>query len=203
MKCKQPMLSTIEIKTIIDHEFYANEFSGLTEVLDYDDIKIYECVFKQVILHNSTIVHSDLMDVIFENCDCSNMDFSKNIFHRVVFKNCRMTGIDFTDCSFSDCQFLNCKLNLSNFSASHLKNCRFIESDASESRFVQTSFKNIEINHMNFNEAEFFHTSLKQLDFSTSEIYGISVTPESLKGIIVNEYQALALSKLLGIIIKE
>ena len=92
-----------------------------------------------------------------------------------------------SDCSFVDCQFINCKLNLSNFSASHLKNCRFIESDASESRFVQTSFKNIEMNHMNFNEAEFFHTSLKQLDFSTSEIYGISVTPESLKGIIVNE----------------
>ena len=74
MKCKQPMISNLEVKNTVDHEFYANEFNGLIETLDYDDIKIYECVFKQVILSNSSIVHSDFMDVIFENCDCSNID---------------------------------------------------------------------------------------------------------------------------------
>ena len=40
-------------------------------------------------------------------------------------------------------------------------------------------------------------------DFSNSDIYGISLTSDCLKGIIVNEYQGLALSKILGIIIKE
>ena len=98
---------------------------------------------------------------------------------------------------------MNSKINLSNFSGSNIKNCIFKDCDCSSSRFVTTKFKDVEFNNMNFNESEFFHTSLNKLDFSNSEIYGISITPDCLKGIIVNEYQALSLSKLLGIIIKE
>ena len=35
------MISNLENKNTIDHEFYANEFNGLIETLNYDDIKIY------------------------------------------------------------------------------------------------------------------------------------------------------------------
>ena len=114
-----------------------------------------------------------------------------------------MTGLDFTDCTLVDCQFISSKCNLSNFSGANIKNSCFKECDCSSSRFVTTKFKDIEFNKINFNESEFFHSSLNKLDFSNSDIYGISITPDCLKGIIVNEYQALSLSKLLGIIIKE
>lgn len=43
---------------------------------------------------------------------------------------------------------------------------------------------------------------LKGMDFSDSEIDGIGVMCEDIKGLAVNEYQAMGLAKLLGIIIK-
>lgn len=47
-----------------------------------------------------------------------------------------------------------------------------------------------------------FRTNLKGIDFSTCNIDGIVVDREDLKGVIVNQFQAVELSKLLGIIIK-
>ena len=43
---------------------------------------------------------------------------------------------------------------------------------------------------------------LKGIDFSDSEIDGIGVLAQDIKGMTVNEYQAMGLAKLLGIIIK-
>ena len=202
MKIKQPILKHIELKTSID-DFISSEYHSLIESIQEEDIKMNECIMKNCRFINSQIILSDLMDILFENCDLSNLDFSKSVFHRVIFKNCRMTGLDFTDCTLVDCQFIGSKCNLGNFSGSSIKNTIFKECDCSSTRFVNTKFKDIELNEVNFNESEFIHTSLNKLDFSNSDIHGISITPDSLKGIIVNEFQALSLSKLLGIVIKK
>ena len=47
-----------------------------------------------------------------------------------------------------------------------------------------------------------FRTNLRGIDVSTCNIDGIVVDKEDLKGIIVNQFQAVELSKLLGIIVK-
>jgi len=47
-----------------------------------------------------------------------------------------------------------------------------------------------------------FNTSLNNIDFSSCEIQGIGVNIKDLKGLKVNDIQALELSKILGIIIK-
>ena len=47
-----------------------------------------------------------------------------------------------------------------------------------------------------------FRTNLKGIDFSTSNIDGIIIDKEDLKGLIVNQFQAVELSKLLGIVVK-
>ena len=54
----------------------------------------------------------------------------------------------------------------------------------------------------NLYKAQLFRTNLKDIDFRTCNIEGIIVGQEDLKGMIVNDFQAVELSKLLGIIIK-
>ena len=49
---------------------------------------------------------------------------------------------------------------------------------------------------------QLFKTSLSGIDFSTCDITGIVVLPQDLRGVIVDEYQAMELSKLLGIVVK-
>ena len=45
-------------------------------------------------------------------------------------------------------------------------------------------------------------TNLKNIDFRTCNIEGITVNKDDLNGLIVNDFQAIELSKLLGIIVK-
>ena len=51
--------------------------------------------------------------------------------------------------------------------------------------------------------SEIFNTKLKGIDFSTSNIQGVSFNLDNLKGCKLNTYQAIDISKLLGIIIKD
>ena len=58
-----------------------------------------------------------------------------------------------------------------------------------------------QVNECKFIITNFFNTKLEGIDFSTSNIDGIIVSDnfKELKGIKVNEIQAIELSKLIGI----
>ena len=119
-KCKAPKISYLEEKTCIKGDFINSEYQHLEGFFQFEFIKIDECLFKNVIFKGSSIIKSDFMDVIFENCDCSNMKFSNSSFHRVIFKSCRMIGCDFTDTYLSDVQFLSTRAQFINFSGSKI-----------------------------------------------------------------------------------
>ena len=66
----------------------------------------------------------------------------------------------------------------------------------------EVTWKNIAFSECNLNKSELVRTKLKGIDFSTCELNGITVNISDLNGAIVNEFQALELSKLLGLKIK-
>ena len=51
--------------------------------------------------------------------------------------------------------------------------------------------KNTKFNECDLYKAQMFRTNLKGIDFSTCNIDGIVVEREDLKGIIVNQFQAV------------
>ena len=51
--------------------------------------------------------------------------------------------------------------------------------------------------------ADFRETKLNQVDFSTCDISEIMVNIEDLRGLIVTSYQAITLSTILGLKIKD
>lgn len=60
----------------------------------------------------------------------------------------------------------------------------------------------MDIDSCDFTGAEFYAATMKGLDFSTSRIDGILVSANDLRGVIVNEEQAVACAKLFGIVVK-
>ena len=66
----------------------------------------------------------------------------------------------------------------------------------------EVTWKNIAFLECDLNKSELVRTKLKGIDFSTCEFNGITVNISDLNGAIVNEFQALELSKLLGLKIK-
>ena len=72
-----------------------------------------------------------------------------------------------------------------------------------EVSFNEVTWKYLTFDRCTFSQTEFLHTSLKQLDFTSSDISGILLDPSSVRGMIVTSYQAITLSRLLGIVIQD
>ncbi len=89
-----------------------------------------------------------------------------------------------------------------NFSNSNLKKTKIEGTNLSNSNMSETKLKNIILNENNLRQAQLFKTNLNKIDFRTCDIEGITVDIGDLKGMIVNEFQAINLAKLLGIVIK-
>jgi uncharacterized protein YjbI with pentapeptide repeats len=96
----------------------------------------------------------------------------------------------------------NSNFRYSNFSMSKIKEFILEENDLANSYFQECEMKNTYISKSDFINTQFFRTKLNKIDFSDSNIEGIVVAMEDVKGMIVSEFQALELSKLLGINIK-
>ena len=60
----------------------------------------------------------------------------------------------------------------------------------------------MELNDVDFEGTEFYSTSLAGLDLTKSNISGILVEPDMIRGVIVNNDQAIDFINLLGIVIK-
>ena len=63
--------------------------------------------------------------------------------------------------------------------------------------------KNIIYNKADLAQAQIFKTSLKDIDLSNSNIEGIAVSIEDIKGAIINQFQAIDIMYLLGVKIKQ
>ena len=70
------------------------------------------------------------------------------------------------------------------------------------SSISEVKLKNVNFKENDFENSQLFRTNLKSIDFRTCNIGGIIVGLEDIKGMIVNNMQAIQLSKLLGIVIK-
>lgn len=100
-------------------------------------------------------------------------------------------------------QYIECNLHYANFSGSRYKQTIYKKCDIGSSSFIQCGFKKTLFEHCSLVDSEFYNTSLDGMNFATSEIDGIGVTQDLLKGAIVSTDQALQLVKLLGLIVDE
>lgn len=86
-----------------------------------------------------------------------------------------------------------------NFSEANFRDVKMENTNLQSSSMNEVSWKNIIFLECDLNKSELVRTKLKGIDFSTCEFNGITVNISDLNGAIVNEFQALELSKLLGL----
>ena len=68
-----------------------------------------------------------------------------------------------------------------------------------ESSFYKIKQKKLQLNNCNLESLDVFETNLEGIDIRTCNINHIKIDIPSMKGLIVNETQALALAKFLQI----
>ena len=76
------------------------------------------------------------------------------------------------------------------------------KSDYNESFFNEVKFNNVEFYDVHFNDSEIYSTSLKDIDLSSCEFENTKFDLYSVKGMIIDDFQASNLMPLLGVKIR-
>lgn len=191
-----------KIHDILDRRMDNCAFENETYEEDLSGREFYECTFKNIILTNKAL-QASFTDVIFDHCDFSNVDFEESSFRRVEFIHCRLTGAQFINATLKDVLIKESQCNYTNWNGSKMTQLELQDTIFTEGSFSLLEQKDVVVEHCDFTNCEFINTKLNGFDFSTSEISGITVTSEDLKGAIVNSDQAIVCAKLLGMIVKD
>ena len=142
------------------------------------------------------------IEEIFDNCDFSNCLFTESSFIRVEIKNSKFVGCNFIEARVYHFSSRETIFKYANFSNTSLEEMIFEDSDLSNSSFEESKLKHIYFEKSNLTQALLYRTKLNGIDLSTCEIQGIVTSIEDIKGLTVNNFQAIELSKLLGLTIK-
>lgn len=168
------------------------------------DTNFYGCSFT-----NIDFSSCDLKEVYFENCKFISCDFSLCTPSRYALKydefiSCKLMGISFIEDHIEGCLFKETNMKYANFSDSKLDKVVFDDVNLEESSFISLKKLNkVVFNKCNLRLGDFYNTSLNGVDLTSCDITGIKTDLDSLKGLIVTPMQALDLSTILGIVIKD
>jgi uncharacterized protein YjbI with pentapeptide repeats len=160
-----------------------------------------ETIFRNVKFTDVSLQNIELTDVRFENCDLSNVDFSGAIIHRAEFINCKLMGINLRDATLQNIYILQCNGKFALMSFTQMKRVIFEESIFENSNFQNSNFTKVQFKKCNFRLSQMSGTSLSGIDLSDSNVEGLGIQLEDLKGAIVSPMQAVDFSKLLGLVI--
>lgn len=184
--------------------FEANRFTNSDySYLTGKNIIIRQSELEKITLHKTRLDNFEASNVIFRNCDFSNIEWLKASFHQVIFEQCKLTGANFAESYLRDCQFHDCLCDFVSFSQGNLKVVTFANCRLTDSEFYNLKWQHINFINNDLTGSNWGHTSLNKLDFSNNKFYRIILEQENLRGLIVNSQQALVIAASLGLVIKD
>ncbi|MFR5057054.1 pentapeptide repeat-containing protein [Faecalimonas umbilicata] len=177
----------------------------VVEEENYERIGARRTVFENCRFLACDMERCEFSDVIFRRCDFSNTNFRRGYFKRCLFENCKGVGVKMTECLISHVRFSGCMFSYANLDGSKLEYLEVAESSFRAAGISDCFCREVWWEHVELSEVNFFKTSLRKMNFTTCEIGGILISDDNseLDGAEVNLFQAVELSKRLGIIIKE
>ena len=189
-------------------DFYLEDEATIEDVhgtdFDYSYLTCENLVLRRSILEKITMQRTKLYrfeasNVIFKNCDFSNLEWIGGSFHQVIFESCKLTGCNFAESYLRDCQFKDCVINFGSYSATNLKNVTFENCQMTDSEFFEVTWKHLFL----LDNSNWMPTKLSGLDLTTNQFSKIAFSMEHLKGLKVNSYQAMTIAAGLGLQIEE
>jgi uncharacterized protein YjbI with pentapeptide repeats len=113
-------------------------------------------------------------------------------------------GSKFGNSTVKQVLFMDCNFSYSNFEHSKFQKVILQKSNFTNACLAEGILQEMEWKDVVLNNCDFFKTPLKKMDFRECQIDGIMIsdTHKELEGVIVDTYQAAALARFLGVVIK-
>jgi uncharacterized protein YjbI with pentapeptide repeats len=160
----------------------------------------FEAVFvAQMIATGSHLDYLRVEDVRFTSCNLTNAAWSKLGCARAEFIGCRMTGFTTLEAVFHDTVFKDCKVDLAQFYQAKMHRVRFEDCLLTEADFRAANLTGLVFARCDLSNADFTGATLEGADLRGCQIDGMRAGPTELRGAIIDEVQALALVRAMGI----
>ncbi|MBQ1531981.1 MAG: pentapeptide repeat-containing protein [Solobacterium sp.] len=164
--------------------------------------EFYECTFHNV-RFTKDMKNCLFADAVFDHCDFSNISMNNTVFRRVRIRTCRMMGTELAGAVMQDTVMEGCQGSYLNLNGSKLKRVTLKDMILEQAGMSMVEHSDISIENCNFTKSEWIDTKMNGLDLSDSQVDGIMVDPENLRGLTVNEEQAVAFAELLGLNVRK
>lgn len=164
--------------------------------------EFYECTFHNV-RFTGDMKNCLFADVVFDHCDFSNINMNASVFRRVQIRTCRMMGTELTAAVMQDTIMEGCQGSYLNLNGSKMKRVALKDMIMEQAGMSMIEHTDVSLENCTFTKSEWIDTKMSGLDLSDSHIDGIMVDPENLRGLTVNEEQAVAFAELLGLNVKK
>ena len=168
------------------------------EYLKGSHIEIESCHFTNCQFRDCDFTKINFTDVIFDNCDFSNALLNEAVFHRTQWQQCKLVGSNLEGAFIRNSIFTECNCSYLSIPLGNLKTTQFNECLLKDSNFSKTSLS-VAFNNCSLKQGVFTNTPLKGIDLSTSDIEGIYLLIDDIKGATVSKEQAIALARLLEV----
>lgn len=168
-----------------------------------DDLSFDRAFLDGVTLNQCVMDDLSALDTLFSSCNLAGVSVERPYFARFEARGCRMQGIQLSQARAFDCAFISSKLNSINFRYARLKNVLFDSCDLSDADFVSAEMKNIVFKNCNLTCANFSQTTLTDVDLAGSQIDDIIIDPAAIKQVYVDTAQALYISSIFGLRIRD
>ncbi len=114
-----------------------------------------------------------------------------------------MMGTELAGAVMQDTVMEGCQGSYLNLNGSKLKRVTLKDMILEQAGMSMVEHSDISIENCNFTKSEWIDTKMDGLDLSDSQVDGIMVDPENLRGLTVNEEQAVAFAELLGLNVRK
>lgn len=181
-------------------EYYKNCYFNYSS----DRIRFSEVIFDSCEFQQNDFRNSEWLDCKFIHLNLSNYLFANSIFYRCEFEKCQLTGADFSKNKWKANLISDSKANYLSLDSTSIDNCKFQDTKLKDSFFQAVKINNgLVFKNCELEDADFLDTNLNSVDFSTSYFDTLNISPNLIKGCIINSLQASLLISLLGMKIKD
>jgi uncharacterized protein YjbI with pentapeptide repeats len=167
------------------------------------DVALERSICEKVSFTESRLPQLAIRDVRFLKCDMANARWKGSFWNRVEIVGCRLTGFDASQAIMQNVLFKDCQADFACFRfATFKKTVCFEGCSLKESNFQGADLRGVSFRNCNLSSVEMSQAKLLGADIRDSKIDGIRVSPEALRGVVVDVFQAAYLAGLLGLIVR-
>lgn len=156
-------------------------------------------IFKNLKMNDNKLERSEFIDCIFYNCDITNNYFESSTFIRCEFHDSKLDGSHFIDSYLSDIYFKSVLGKFLDISNCKIKIFEIVDSSIEESSWFTNNMKDVSFINVSLTKSDFYQTKLDKIDLSTSNIEGMKIDLDGIKGASISKEQAILLCNLIGV----